>query len=104
VKELIGLTSDLKEKHVIILEDIVDTGNTIDKVVDLVQVHAPREIEIASLFFKPNAFKGEHTPTYTCFTITDEFIVGFGLDYNGFGRNLESIYQYKGNIQTLPLC
>jgi hypoxanthine phosphoribosyltransferase len=104
VKELIGLTSDLKEKQVIILEDIVDTGNTIDKVVDLVQTHAPRKIEIASLFFKPNAFKGVHTPTYTCFTITDEFIVGFGLDYNGFGRNLESIYQYKGNIQTLPLC
>jgi hypoxanthine phosphoribosyltransferase len=104
IKELIGLTSDLKKKNVIILEDIVDTGNTIDTVVELLQSHSPLNIEIASLFFKPTAFKGVHTPTYTCFSITDEFIVGFGLDYNGYGRNLESIYQYKGNIQTLPLC
>ncbi|MEY3084412.1 MAG: hypoxanthine phosphoribosyltransferase [Bacteroidota bacterium] len=95
VDELIGLTADLKGKHVLIIEDIVDTGLTIDKVIFLLQDKKPENIEICTLLYKPEAFVGKHLPKYVGFDIPNKFVVGYGLDYNELGRNLKEIYQLK---------
>lgn len=95
VDELIGLNTDIRNKHIVIIEDIVDTGITIDKITTLLQVERPSSIEICSLLFKKDAFKGNQTPHYIGFTIPDKFVVGYGLDYNEKGRNIEEIYQLK---------
>ena len=88
--------ASVKDKHVVILEDIVDTGITMEKLFTLLSVEAPASLEIATLLFKPEAFKGTHTPTYIGFSIPDKFVVGYGLDYDELGRNTEHIYQLKG--------
>lgn len=95
VHELIGLVSDLKDKHVIILEDIVDTGLTLDKIYSMIDHDHPASLEVSSLLFKPSAFKGTHPPKYVGIEIPDEFVVGYGLDYLGYGRNTDSIYKLK---------
>lgn len=100
VDELIGLNTDITDKHVIILEDIVDTGITIDKIFTLLRAHQPTSVKIATLLYKPDAFKGKNTPHYVGFTIPNKFVVGYGLDYNEKGRNLEAIYQLKGDVPT----
>lgn len=96
VDEVIGLTTSIKDKHVVIVEDIVDTGITMEKLFTLLSVEKPASLEIATLLFKPDAFKGTHTPTYIGFSIPNKFVVGYGLDYNELGRNTEHIYQLKG--------
>ncbi len=96
VDEVIGLNTSVKGKHVVILEDIVDTGITMEKLFTLLSVEKPASLEIATLLFKPDAFKGTHTPTYIGFSIPNKFVVGYGLDYNELGRNTEHIYQLKG--------
>ncbi|MGV3613455.1 MAG: hypoxanthine phosphoribosyltransferase [Fluviicola sp.] len=96
VDEVIGLTTSVKDKHVVILEDIVDTGITMEKLFTLLSVEKPASLEIATLLFKPEAFKGTHTPTYIGFSIPNKFVVGYGLDYDELGRNTEHIYQLKG--------
>lgn len=96
VDEVIGLTTDIKGKHVIIVEDIVDTGITMEKMFTLLRMHEPASIEIASLLYKPEAFKGTHVPRYIGFSIPNKFVVGYGLDYDEKGRNTEHIYQLKG--------
>lgn len=96
VDEVIGLNRSIKNKHVIILEDIVDTGITMEKLFTLLAVEHPASIEIAALLYKPEAFKGKHTPTYIGFSIPNKFVVGYGLDYNELGRNTQHIYQLKG--------
>jgi hypoxanthine phosphoribosyltransferase len=96
VDEVIGLNRSIKNKHVIILEDIVDTGITMEKLFTLLAVEHPASIEIAALLYKPEAFKGKHTPTYIGFSIPNKFVVGYGLDYNELGRNTPHIYQLKG--------
>jgi hypoxanthine phosphoribosyltransferase len=93
VDELIGLTANLKNKHVVIVEDIVDTGLTIDKVIFLLNQKQPESIEICTLLYKPEAFLGKHRPKYVGFDIPNKFVVGYGLDYNELGRNLKEIYQ-----------
>ncbi|MFM7466603.1 MAG: hypoxanthine phosphoribosyltransferase [Crocinitomicaceae bacterium] len=93
VDELIGLTANLKNKHVVIVEDIVDTGLTIDKVIFLLNQKHPESIEICTLLYKPEAFLGKHRPKYVGFDIPNKFVVGYGLDYNELGRNLKEIYQ-----------
>lgn len=95
VDEVIGLNTSIKNKHVVLLEDIVDTGITMDKVFSLLSVEHPASIEIATLLYKPEAFKGKHIPKYVGFSIPNRFVVGYGLDYNEFGRNTEHIYQLK---------
>lgn len=96
VDEVIGLTTDIKDKHVVIVEDIVDTGITMEKMFSLLAMHKPASIEIATLLYKPEAFKGKHTPAYIGFSIPNKFVVGYGLDYNELGRNTQHIYQLKG--------
>jgi hypoxanthine phosphoribosyltransferase len=93
VDELIGLNADLKHKSVVILEDIVDTGITIDKVLTLLRTQDVESIEICTLLFKPEAYLGKNKPKYIGLEIPNKFVVGYGLDYNELGRNLKEIYQ-----------
>ena len=93
IKELIGWNEDLKNKRVIIIEDIVDTGVTLEHTVDNLIIRNVKEIRIAALFLKPGAFKKNIHIDYVGFEIPNDFVVGYGLDYDGFGRNLPSIYK-----------
>ena len=95
VDELIGLTSVVKDRHVIIIEDIVDTGITIDKVIKLLEMERPASIEVCATLFKKEAYRGQHPPKYFGFEIPNKFVVGYGLDYDQYGRNLPAIYQVK---------
>ena len=93
VKQLIGLNESLKGKTVVVLEDIVDTGTTLESIIRQIHSFEPDELKIATLLFKPEAYKGNHTLDYVGMKIPNRFIVGYGLDYDGYGRNLESIYE-----------
>lgn len=92
VKTVLGLDSDLSGKSVVLLEDIVDSGKTIHHLLKLVEEKGAKETFIATLFFKPQAYKEDHKIHYTGMEVGDEFIVGYGLDYNQLGRNLQDIY------------
>lgn len=93
VKQLVGLNESLEGRNVVVLEDIVDTGNTLESIMRSLQEHHPAEIRVATLLFKPEAYRGEHTIDHMALEVPDEFLVGYGLDYNGFGRNLRDIYK-----------
>jgi hypoxanthine phosphoribosyltransferase len=93
VKELIGWNEDVKNKTVVVFEDIVDTGNTLERIIDELKVRKVNEIKIATLLFKPGSYKKKFKIDYIGFEIPNDFVIGFGLDYNGFGRNLPSIYK-----------
>ncbi len=95
VKRLIGLNEDIKDRTVVILEDIIDTGITMEHIKKQLLGYEPKTIKIATLLFKPQAFIKDFTIDYIGFYIPSEFIIGFGLDYNGYGRNLKSIYKIK---------
>jgi hypoxanthine phosphoribosyltransferase len=92
VQTLIGLNNSIENRHVIIIEDIVDTGNTVKKILELVKDHKPASIQILTLLFKPEAFKEDFEIDYVGFEIEKKFVVGYGLDYDGYGRNLDQIY------------
>ena len=95
VKQLIGLHQDLSERTVIVLEDIVDTGNTLVALKELFKQQKVKHFKIATLFFKPEAYKHDIKIDYIGIRIPNKFIVGYGLDYNGLGRNLPEIYQIQ---------
>ncbi|MDX1651064.1 MAG: hypoxanthine phosphoribosyltransferase [Brumimicrobium sp.] len=95
VHELIGLNNDLKGKHVVILEDIVDTGLTLDKIYSMIEHDEPDSLEVSCLLFKPDAFEGKRAPKYFGLEIPNEFVVGYGLDYLEEGRNSKEIYKLK---------
>lgn len=95
VEELIGLNTHIEGKKVVLVEDIVDSGITMDKIIGLIESHNPESVEICTLLFKPNAFKGTHRPHYVGFSIPNAFVVGYGLDYDERGRNLKTIYQIR---------
>jgi hypoxanthine phosphoribosyltransferase len=92
VKELIGWNEDIKNKEIIIIEDIVDTGNTLERIVDELVIRKVSGIKVASLLLKPDAYKKEIPLEYVGFEIPNDFVVGFGLDYDGYARNLPAIY------------
>jgi len=92
IKELIGWNDDLNGKTVIVIEDIVDTGNTVERIVGELEIRKAGEIKIASLLYKPDAYKKNYPLDYVGFEIPNDFVVGYGLDYNGYGRNLPAIY------------
>jgi hypoxanthine phosphoribosyltransferase len=89
----IGLDVDLFNRDIIILEDIVDTGKTLYNFLPKLKDHHPASLRIAVLLHKPEATKFPLTIDYTGFTIPDKFVIGYGLDYDGLGRNLREIYQ-----------
>jgi len=93
VKQLVGINEDLTGRTVIILEDIIDTGNTLQEIYNIFRNRNLKELKIVSLFFKPDVFKKELPINYIGKSIEDKFIVGYGLDYNGLGRNYSEIYQ-----------
>lgn len=92
VKELIGINEDIKDKTVVIIEDIIDTGNTLEFIINELKNYKPAEIKIATLLHKPSVYKKDINIDYIGINISNEFIVGYGLDYNGFGRNFKDIY------------
>jgi hypoxanthine phosphoribosyltransferase len=95
VKKLIGLNQDLSGRTIIALEDIVDTGNTLVALKEQFKQQKVKHFKIATLFFKPEAYKQDIKIDYVGIRIPNKFIVGYGLDYNGLGRNLPEIYQIQ---------
>jgi adenylate kinase len=93
VKKLIGVNEDLTGRTVVILEDIIDTGTTLQEIYEIFKTKNLKELKIATLFFKPDVYRKELPINYIGMNIPDSFIVGYGLDYNGYGRNLPAIYQ-----------
>jgi hypoxanthine phosphoribosyltransferase len=95
VKQLIGINQYLEGRTVVLVEDIVDTGNTIEELKAIFKEQKVKHLKIATLFFKPEAYKKDIKIDYIGIRIPNKFIVGFGLDYDGLGRNLSEIYQLK---------
>lgn len=93
IKKLVGVNENLEGRTIVILEDIIDTGNTLQEIFEIFKDKNLKQLKIATLFFKPDVFKKELPIDYVGISIPDKFIVGYGLDYNGFGRNLADIYQ-----------
>lgn len=92
IHEIIGLNTDLTGRHVIILEDIVDTGLTMAHMLETLQKHNPKSIDICSLLVKPDKLQVKLDIRYRCLEIPNDFILGYGLDYDQKGRNTRDIY------------
>ena len=95
VSKLIGLTEPLHNRDVIILEDIIDTGLTMENIKEMIMDQAPGSVEIVTLLHKPEALKVDLNIKYCGFEIPNKFVVGYGLDYDGLGRNFREILQLK---------
>ncbi|WP_439880206.1 hypoxanthine phosphoribosyltransferase [Pontibacter sp. MBLB2868] len=93
VKEVLGLTEDVHNRHVVVLEDIVDTGHTVHGLLDQLKAKGPASVEVATLLMKPDCLQHPLDVKYVARTIPNDFVVGYGLDYNGLGRNLRDIYK-----------
>ena len=92
VKSLIGLNNSIEGRHVIIVEDIVDTGESIEHMIKELESRNPASIEVCTLFFKPGSYRKQLPIKYRAMEIGNEFIVGYGLDYDQLGRSLKDIY------------
>jgi hypoxanthine phosphoribosyltransferase len=92
LNQLIGLSAAIENRHVLIIEDIVDTGLTIEKLKLELNAQHPASLEVVCLLFKPSAFRGTEKPRFIGKEIPDDFVVGFGLDYDQLGRELPEIY------------
>jgi adenylate kinase len=95
IQRLIGLTQDLSGRTVVILEDIIDSGNTLEEIHRIFRNENVKQLVIATLFYKPEAYKKDFKLDYVGLEIPNKFIVGYGLDYNGLGRDLPAVYQLK---------
>ncbi len=93
VQTLIGLNENLENKTVIIIEDIIDTGNTFERLVEILKEHKPKELKIVTMLLKPDAYKKNIPIDYVGAEIPNDFVLGYGLDYNGYGRNLSELYK-----------
>lgn len=93
IRELLGLNEVLKDRHVVIIEDIIDTGHTMDDMVHKLKHLEAAEVRIATFLLKPAALRKDLKIHYVGMEIPNDFIVGYGLDYDGFGRNLPDIYK-----------
>lgn len=92
VRQVVGLTESVKDRVVIIVEDIIDTGRTMAAFLEQLKAEQPKEVKVATLLFKPDALLMPLQPDYIGFTIPSKFIIGFGLDLDGQARNLNDIY------------
>jgi len=92
VKQLIGLNRSIEGRDIVIIEDIVDTGITMSDLLADLEERKPSSIKIATLFFKPASFQKDFKVDFIGFEIANDFIVGYGLDYDQLGRNLKDIY------------
>lgn len=95
IQRLIGLTQDLTGRTVVILEDIIDSGNTLEEVHRIFKSENVKLLLIATLFYKPQAYKKDYKLHYVGIEIPNKFIVGYGLDYDGLGRDIPEVYQIK---------
>ena len=95
VTRIIGIHEDIRDQTVVVIEDIVDTGITLDHILRQLRGYEPREIRIATMFHKPEAYKMDLKLDYVGMEIPNRFIVGYGLDYEGYGRNLQDLYILK---------
>ena len=93
MKRLIGLNEPVKGRTLVVLEDIIDTGITIVEVMKILKEHNPKDVKIATLLLKPGKFQDKMPIDYVGLEIENDFIVGFGLDYDQKGRNLKDIYK-----------
>ncbi len=91
VSQLIGLNEKIEGRHVVVLEDIVDTGHTIRHMMDILAERHPASVSIATLLFKPDAYKQDIPVEHVAMRIPNDFVVGSGLDHDGLGRNLRGI-------------
>lgn len=92
IKEVIGINEDLTGRDIIIVEDIVESGHTIKRMIDTLGTRNPASVHVCTLLFKPEALKVPIDVEYAAIRIPNDFIVGYGLDYDGLGRNLRDIY------------
>lgn len=92
VKKMIGLNTNLKGRPVIIVEDIIDSGQTMVHLLEELAAHEPASVAVCALLVKPDNLKVQLDVKYCCLEIPNDFIVGYGLDYDGLGRNLRDIY------------
>jgi hypoxanthine phosphoribosyltransferase len=92
VSELIGLNQDISGRTVVIIEDIVDTGNTLEKLAEILSSRKVKSFKIATAFFKPSAYTKNIKVDYVGLEIPNDFVIGYGLDYDGLGRNLKDVY------------
>jgi hypoxanthine phosphoribosyltransferase len=95
VNQLIGISDDISGRNIIILEDIVDTGITLEKIISLLEKENVANIKIATLLFKPDAYQKQINIDFIGKSIPNDFVVGYGLDYDEIGRNLPHIYKLK---------
>ncbi len=95
ISELIGIKNNISGRNIILLEDIVDTGNTLEKIIELLTQEQVSSIKVATLLFKPNTYKKDLNIDYIGKSIENDFVVGYGLDYDEIGRNLPHIYKLK---------
>lgn len=93
VRQLIGIDEDIVGRNIVIIEDIIDSGLTMERVLTQLQMIGAADIKIATLLYKPNAFKGSYPIDYIGIEIGNDFIVGYGLDYDKHGRNFKDIYK-----------
>jgi hypoxanthine phosphoribosyltransferase len=93
VEEILGLNKTIQDRHIIVLEDIIDSGLTMASVLQSLKVYNPASVELATMLFKPDAFKGTFDIKYIGTTIPNRFVVGYGLDYEELGRNLPDLYE-----------
>lgn len=92
VKELVGLTEDITGRTIVVVEDIVDTGCTMQKLIENLKSRKPKAVHVCTLLLKPEKLKVNLEVEYVALEIPNGFIVGYGLDYDGYGRNLRDIY------------
>ena len=92
VKEVIGLSADIKGRNIVIVEDIVDTGESIEYMICDLKAQKPASLEVCTLFFKPGSYRKQIPIKYRAMEIGNEFIVGYGLDYDQLGRNYKDVY------------
>ena len=95
VSELIGISQNIKGRNVIIIEDIIDSGITLEKIITLLKNEEVSDIKVATLLFKPKAYTKEINIDFIGKSIANDFVVGYGLDYDEIGRNLPHIYKLK---------
>jgi len=93
----IGLEENIADRHILIVEDIIDTGRTLHSFLPQVLQQQPASVKIACFLSKPDARVCDVQPDYTGFDIPDVFVVGYGLDYDGQGRNLQHLYRLSDN-------
>ncbi len=93
VRELIGLDTNVKDRTVVLVEDIIDTGVTMEHIINMMKKMEAKKVKVATMLFKPNALKVDISIDYKGLEIPNDFIVGCGLDYDGKGRNLPDLYQ-----------